>query len=254
MPESFHARCEGREAILRDRVADELPDRSLLDRAADELFRLAQEAKAAGPPDGAPEGWGVASNGVLVAAAMALRTGRAVGLLVASGYGYEAAGLVRRLGEITQRAAGCAQDPTGDYARRWGAGAGALGKPSSAYMRGVSDPASIREKWGLLSDMEHATAGPYVSLMCALDEDGEVVHPVAPSRHEAADTQALTSAAWDLARTAAAICRAHPHVDEGPILELAAEMESQRAAGEARIAAWVSAREQEIAEHQRDDA
>lgn len=253
MPDRFHARCERDEVALRDRATHELPDRTFLDRAADELFRLAQEAKSAGPPEGAPPGWGVASNGVLVAAAMALRTGRAIGLLVGSGYAYEAAGLVRRLGEITQHAASCAQDPSGDYARRWGAGAGAAGKASSAYVRGVSDPASIREKWLWLSNMEHATAGPYLSLMCAHDEHGEVVHPVAPARHAAADTQALSSAAWDLGRTAAAICKAHPHVDDGPTLALAREMQLQQAASEDRVNAWVAAREQEIADHERED-
>lgn len=251
MPECFSARCERREAVLRDRAADELTDWAFLARAADALFALAQEAKTAGPPDGAPPGWGASSNGVLVASAMALRTGRAIALLVGSGYGYEAAGLVRRLGEITQHAASCARDPTGDYARRWGAGAGAAGKPSSAYMQGVTDPESIRFKWGWLSDMEHANAGPYLSLMCAHNERGEEVHPVAPARHEAADTQALSSAAWDLGRTAAAVCRAHPQLDDGPTLELAREMRSHQATSEKRIAAWVSAREQEIAEHQK---
>jgi hypothetical protein len=252
--EFFHALCDRDEHRLRETAADGLPDAAFLDRAADILFRVAQEAKAAGPPDGAPPGWAAASNGTLVAAAMALRTGRAIALLVRSGYGYEAAGLARRLGEITQHAAGCAQDPTGTYARNWGAGLGAAGRPSSAYMRGVADPTSIREKWSWLSQMEHANMLPYLNLMCAHDEQGEIVHPVAPKRHEATDIQALSTAAWDLGRTAAAVCGAHPHLDDEPTLELAREMQAHLVDSEKRIVAWVSAREQEIAEHERSDS
>ncbi len=187
MPEPFHVLCAGDERMLLKSAEDELPDVALLDRAGDELFRVSQAAKEAGPPAGAPAGWGASSNGVLAAAAMALRTGRAIGLLVRSGYGVEAAGLVRRLGEITQHAASCAQDPTGTYARNWGDGAGKAGKPSSAYVQGVTEPSAARVKWGFLSQMEHASLRPYLNLMCSHDERGEIVHPVAPARHEAAD-------------------------------------------------------------------
>lgn len=177
---------------------------------------------------------------------MALRTGRAIGLLVGSGYGVEAAGLVRRLGEITQHAAGCAQDPTGTYARNWGEGAGKAGKPSSAYMQGVADSDAVRDKWGFLSQMEHANLGPYLNLMCSHDERGEIVHPVAPARHEAADALVLSSAAWDLARTAAAVCKAHSHLDDQPTLELARELKSHQTGSDARIDAWAAARQQQM--------
>lgn len=232
--------------MLLKSAAEEVVDLALLDRAADELYRVAQEAKMTGPPPGAPAGWGASSNGVLAAAAMALRTGRAIGLLVRSGYGVEAAGFVRRLGEIAQHAAGCAQDPTGNYARNWGEGAGTAGKPSSAYMRGVTAPAAIRAKWGFLSQMEHANLRPYLNFMCAQDERGEVVHPVAPARHEAADALVLSSASWDLARTAAAVCKAYPMVDDGPTLRLAEELRTRLPASEARIDAWALAREQQM--------
>lgn len=246
MSEIFHELCGDVERMLLESAADDLPEVAVLDRAGDELFRLAQEAKTTGPPAGAPAGWGASSNGVLAAAAMALRTGRAIGLLVRSGYGVEAAGLARRLGEIAQHAAGCAQDPTGTYARNWGEGAGKAGKPSSAYMQGVADPDGVRDKWGVLSQMEHANLSPYLNFMCALDERGEIAHPVAPARHEAVDALVLSSAAWDLARTAAAVCKAHPRLDDGPTLELAEEMRSHQAASDARMDAWALARDQQM--------
>jgi len=246
MSVSFDQLCARGERVLLESGADELADVACLERAGNELFRLAQEAKTAGPPAGAPAGWGAASNGVLAPAAMALRTGRAIGLLVRSGYGVEAAGLVRRLGEITQRAVSCAQDPTGTYARDWGEGAGKAGKPSTAYMRGVTDSAGVRDKWGFLSQMEHANLRPYLNFMCSLDPRGEVVHPVAPARHEAADALVLSSAACDLARMGAAVCKAHPHLDDGPTLDLAQELRSCQAASEARMDAWVLARQQQM--------
>ena len=231
MPELFHVLCAGDERMLLKSAEDELPDVALLDRAGDELFRVSQAAKEAGPPAGAPAGWGASSNGVLAAAAMALRTGRAIGLLVRSGYGVEAAGLVRRLGEITQRAASCAEDPTGTYARDWGEGGGRTEKPARAYVRGVTDPGSVRDKWGFLSQLEHANLTPYLSFTCSYDQRGEIFHPVAPARHEAADALILSSAAWDLARIAAAVCKAHLHIDDRPILELAQELQTHQAAG-----------------------
>ncbi|MCP9491536.1 MAG: hypothetical protein MSC31_16925 [Solirubrobacteraceae bacterium MAG38_C4-C5] len=246
MPEIFHDLCAGDERMLLESAADDLADVAFLDRAGDELFLVAQEAKTTAPPAGAPAGWGASSNGVLAAAAMALRTGRAIGLLVRSGYGVEAAGLVRRLGEITQRAASCAQDPTGTYARNWGEGAGRAGKPSTAYMQGVTEPEAVRVKWSFLSQMEHANLRPYLNFMCSRDERGEIVHPVAPARHAAADALVLSSAALDLARTAAAVCKAHPHLDDGPTLELAEELRSRQAASDARIDAWVLARQQQM--------
>ncbi len=96
MYQIFHVLCAGDERMLLESADGELADVACLDRAGGELFRVAQAAKAAGPPAGAPAGWGASSNGVLAAAALALRTGRAIGLLVPSGYGVEAAGLVRR--------------------------------------------------------------------------------------------------------------------------------------------------------------
>jgi hypothetical protein len=71
----FHELCARDERLLLDVAADDLSEITLLDRAEDELFRIAQEAKAAGLPAEATEGWGVTSNGVLAATAMALRTG-----------------------------------------------------------------------------------------------------------------------------------------------------------------------------------
>lgn len=246
VPETFDALCASDEKLLFDSAERELADAALLDQAGDELFRLAQAAKAAGAPADAPDGWSASSNGVLAAAAMALRTGRAIRLLVRSGYGVEAAGLVRRLGEITQRAAGCAEDSTGRYARTWGEGGGATEKPAKAYVRGVADSTATRDKWGFLSQMEHANLRPYLNLMCSTDERGDIVHPVAPARHEAADALVLSSAAWDLVRAAAAVCKAHSHVDEGPTLQLAKQLQSRHAASDARVDAWVSAREREM--------
>lgn len=246
MSVSFHELCAGAERGLLKSAADELAEVASLERAGDELFRLAQQAKTSGPPSGAPAGWGSSSNGVLAAAAMSLRTGRAIALLVRSGYGVEAAGLVRRLGEITQHAGSCAQDPTGTYARNWGEGAGRAGKPSSAYLQGVRDPSAVRDKWGFLSQMAHANLRPYLNLMCARDERGEFVHPVAPARHEAADALVLSSAAWDLVRTAAAVCKAHFHLDDGPTLELAQELRSRQGAIDARMEAWVLGRQQQM--------
>lgn len=226
MPQNFHVLCEGEERMLADSAEDTLPAIAFLDRAGDELFRVAQEAKTDDPTADAPAGPAASSNGVLAAAAMALRTGRAIGLLVRCGYGVEAAGLVRRLGEITQHAVSCAQDATGTYAWNWGKGAGKGAKPSSAYMQGIADVDSIREKWNVLSQMEHANLAPYLNLMCSKNEHGEFDHPVAPARHEVADAQALSSAAWDLARTAAAVCKAHPHLDDASTLKLAQELQS----------------------------
>ena len=94
--------------------------------------------------------------------------------------------------------------------------------------------------------MEHANLRPYLNFMCAYDERGEIVHPVAPARHQAADALVLSSAAWDLARTAAAVCKAHPHIDDAPTLELAEELRSRQAASDARIDAWALARQQEM--------
>ena len=244
--EVFHEPCEGDERMLLESAADDLAEVAFLNRAGDELFRVAQDAKTDGRPAGAPAGWGASSNGVLAAAAMALRTGRAIGLLVRSGYGVEAAGLLRRLGEITQHAAGCAQDSTGTYARNWGEGAGKAGKPSRAYMQGVREPDAVRDKWSFLSQMEHANLRPYLNFMCSRDKRGEIVHPVAPARHEAADALVLSSAAWDLARTAAAVCKAHPHLDDRQTLELAEELRSRHAASDGRIDAWALARQQEM--------
>jgi hypothetical protein len=246
MPEIFHELCARHECMLLESAADEVLDVALLDRAGDDLYRVAREAKTTGPPTGAPAGWGASSNGVLAAAAMALRTGHAIGLLVRSGYGVEAAGLVRRLGEIAQHAVGCAQDPTGDYARNWGEGAGIAGKASKAYVQRVTAPDAARDKWGFLSQMEHANLRPYLNFMCAHDERGEIVHPVAPARHEAADALVLSSAAWDLGRTAGAVCKAHPQLDEGPTLQVAEEIHSGQPASDARIDAWAVARQQQM--------
>lgn len=240
MSQTFHVLCAGDEQVLLESAVHDLPEIALLERAGDDLFRIAQEATVAGPPDDVPAGWGASSNGVLAAAAMALRTGRAIGLLVCSGYGIETAGLVRRLGEITQHAGACAQDPTGTYAWNWGKGAGKAAKPSSAYMQGVTDADSIRKKWSFLSRLEHANLTPYLNVMCSKNERGEIVHPVAPARHEAADAIALSSAAWDLARTAAAVCKTHAHLDATPTLELAQELLSHQTVSDVRIDAWMS--------------
>lgn len=250
MAATFHMLSAGDERALLESVAEELPDTQFLDRAEDELFRLAQAAKAAGPPADAPAGWDSCSNGVLTAAAMALRTGRAIGLLVSSGYGFEAAGLVRRLGEIAQHAAGCAQDSTGTYARNWGKGAGRAGKPSRAYMHGVEEPSAVRDKWGFLSQMEHADFKPYINFMCSRDQQGMIVHPVAPARHAAVDAIIVSSAAWDLARTAAAVCRVHPDLDDGPTLALATELRSRQAAIDARMNSWVLMRQTQMSTDQ----
>ncbi len=244
---SFEAQCEREEQTLRESAADQLPDGVLLARAGDELFRVTQEARSARLPQGAPAGWTASSNGALVTAGMALRTGRAVALLVRSGYGFEAAGLVRRLGEITQHAAGCAQDPSGTYAENWGTGAGTAGTASKAYVKGVADLEPVREKWGFLSQMEHATAVPYLNFVCPLPEHGEIVHLVGPGHHEAVDGLMLSSAAWDLARTAAAVCLAH-QLDDGPTLKLAEEIRHRQAACDARA---VGSHQQEMSESRR---
>lgn len=142
MPQIFHVLCEGEERMLGE-SAQELPGVVFLDRAGDELFRIAQEAKAA-DPDGACD--------------------------------------------LT----------------------------------------------------------PYLNLMCSKNEHGEFDHPVAPARHEAADAQALFSAAWDLARTAAVVCKAHPHLDDASTLKLAQELQSYQTESNARIDAWASARQKEM--------
>lgn len=80
--------------------------------------------------------------------------------------------------------------------------------------------------------------------MCPLPEHGEIMHLVDPGRHEAVDGLMLSSAPWDLARTAAGVCMVH-ELDVGPTLKLVEEMERHQAAGDARAAAWVAA-------HQRD--
>lgn len=86
-------------------------------------------------------------------------------------------------------------------------------------MQGVSQPDAVRETWGFLSEMGHANLRPYLNFMCSLDELGEIVHPVVPARHEAADALVMSFAAWDLARAAAAVCAAHPHLDDGPTVK-----------------------------------
>ncbi len=241
----FHTLSEDHERLLLDSAQGDLPGVAFLDRAADELFRVAQEANGTHAPSDAPPGWGISAHVARVAAAMALRNGRAIGLLVSSGYGVEAAGLVRRLGEIAQHAIGCATDPTGTYAKNWGERAGKAGKPSSAYVRGTADPRSIREKWDFLSGMEHATLSPYLNLMCSQDERGEIVHPVQPARHQAADAIALSSAAWDLVRTAVAVCQAHG-LDTAQTLALGQELHDSQAASDALADDWAGTRDREM--------
>ncbi len=239
--QSFHTLCAEREGLLLGSV-DNLPGIAFLDRAEDELFRVTQETTGSTAPREAPWGWGISAHAARVAAAMALRTGRAISLMVSNGYGVEAAGLVRRLGEIAQHAIGCAQDPSATYARNWGEGAGKAGKPSSAYVRGTADPNATREKYGFLSSMGHADLVPYLNFMSATDERGEIVHPVQPARHPAADAICLASAACDLVRTALAVCQAHG-LDTARTMALAQELHVFSAAADRDADAWALARE-----------
>jgi hypothetical protein len=94
--------------------------------------------------------------------------------------------------------------------------------------------------------MEHANLRPYLNFMCARDNRGEIVHPVAPGRHAAADALVVSSAAWDLTRIAGAVCMAHPQLYEGQTLQLAEEIHGRLPVIEARADAWALAREQQM--------
>lgn len=81
--------------------------------------------------------------------------------------------------------------------------------------------------------MGHATLSPYLTLMGSQDERGEVAHAVQPARHQAADAIALSSAAWDLARTTVAVCQAQGLADRAPTLALSQELHDSQAASDA---------------------
>lgn len=234
----FHVVARRQASRLRTSAREEVPDLQGLNEAMDELIRVHAEAQKAGPPADPSPGWGHNSNAVLTAGAMALRTGQAIELLVRSGYAIETAGLVRKLGEITQHAASAAQDPSGDYARNWGAGAGSAGKASKAYERGVADRDGARRKWSALSQQDHANFKPFVNFACWQNEAGQIVFPVLARRHDALDAQAPTSAAWDLARVAAAVCMVYPDVEQGGTLAMASRLQDKHEDADRRMREW----------------
>jgi hypothetical protein len=206
--------------------------------AIDELMRVQDEARRVGPPDGASEVWATNSNAVLAAGAMALRTAQAIEMLVRSGFAIESAGLVRKLGEIAQHAAGVAHDSAGDYARNWGRGAGQAGKASTAYVRGVEDPEAIRAKWKMLSELDHANLKPFLNFACWQSGTGSIVFPVMGKRHAALDVEAPASAAWDVMRVAAAISMVYPDIDPADLLKRAARMRAGHEEAQARSHEW----------------
>lgn len=238
----FHVRARREASRLRATAKVEVPDLAGLERSMDELVRVAGEARKAGRPGDAGPGWDHNANAVGVAGAMALRTGQAVAELVRGGYAIETAGLVRKLGEITQHAVGVAQDPSGDYARNWGYGRGKAGKASSAYTRGTAEPDRVREKWEILSKQEHANFGPFVNLACWEDETDDLVFPIMGMRHAAFDAIATTSAAWDMFRVAAAFLTIYPQLDEAETLALAERLKAEHEEADRRITAWTRER------------
>lgn len=93
-------------------------------RSATEALMSVVDGAAVEPADDdAPPSYFVRCA-LLLLSAMALRTARAILLVVSAGYEPEAQGLKRRLSEIHARALAVSSDDTGQHARRWLEGKG----------------------------------------------------------------------------------------------------------------------------------
>jgi hypothetical protein len=219
MDDPTHFSRETRRAAsrLRASAAREIPGLSLLESALNEIMIAYRETRDSSPPHDAQSDWRRQAITVDLAGLMAVRCGQAIALLVRSGLSVEASGLVRRLGEVAQRAAGVADEQSGgDYARSWRA---SEGKPSKAYVRGVDDVLGARKKWAHLSNFDHADLGPFLEVLATPTETGGVGFPAAPARHLAFDASHTAGAALDLTRVALAI-RAVYHADPSGPLEV----------------------------------
>jgi hypothetical protein len=118
-------------------------------------------------------------SAVLNLSALALRTARAAGVVICSGYEPEAQGLKRRLSEAYARLGAVVNDESGEHARRWIAG------------EGPSTPRKIAGKFGnlalfdLYSDSAHATMSGLLNWVAVAMPDGRRAMPISPLREPA---------------------------------------------------------------------
>lgn len=232
---------------MRASAVTEVPELVLLDAALDEVMLAYDDTRKTERPNDARRSWGHQANTVDLAGLMAIRGGQAIALLIRSGLSIEASGLVRRLGETAQRAAGVADEQSGgDYARTWRL---ADDKPSKAYVRGVEDFDAARKKWAHLSNLDHANLGPFVEVLASPKETGGVAFPAVPARHAAFDSEHAAGAALDLTRVALAIRVVHRADPSGP-LDIFRRLKEQEPSVATRVAAWADTYEEGRRRHE----
>jgi hypothetical protein len=138
------------EALLRDRAAGDLDALDIFERSTTTLAFMLQGLHVPPHPDPAPPTVHIKSA-VLNLSVIALRSARAVGVLVCSGYEPEAQSSKRRLSEAHARLQAVTKDRSGQHAQRWLEGKG----PSTP--RKLAGQYGDLEIFDLFSEATHAS-------------------------------------------------------------------------------------------------
>lgn len=219
VPPTLHEAFDEDEARLRDSASNELWTNVLMDRVMDVASPLLNAATWDGLPAGTPRGWDKQSTAALALAAIAVRSTRALTLLVRSGYAPEALPHLRRLMEAAGHAQRVASDVDGTYSLDWIEG---RGKSLSNRKAFGGDP---REKafWDLMSGQAHASFRGHARILASVDNN-RVAHRLNPARDARWDSVWLWMAARQLGRVLACVLKVHPDVDESDYLIIMSEV------------------------------
>ena len=115
-------------------------------------------------------------SAILNLSVLALRTARAAGVLIRTGYELEAHGLLRRVAEAHARVGAVLDDESGQHAREW------LTGPSPSTPRRVVGKHGNLEFFDLYSDSAHATMTGLRRFVAIALPDGRSVIPFQPMR------------------------------------------------------------------------
>jgi hypothetical protein len=191
-------RFDDYEQALAATATEQLPALAVASSAT-EALELALEGAHVEPVQEAASPSYFVRSAILLLSSIALRSARAIMLVVAAGYEPEAHGLKRRLSEVHARAQAVAADESGQHARDWLEGNG----PSTP--RKVAGKFGSLELFDIYSASEHADArSVHWWLMVPTDatEDRGIV--VAPHRRPTFSNPLLTEVAME--------CRDMAHV------------------------------------------
>lgn len=232
MPSTLHEAFDADERRLRDSAPSELWTDALVDRVMDVASPVLNAAAWDGLPAAAPRGWDKRSTAALALAAIALRSTRALTLLVRSGYAPEALPHLRRLMEAAGHAHRVASDVDGTYSLQWLEGRGKALSNRKAFGGDKRDKAI----WELMSGQAHASFHGHALILARVD-DNRVLHHLNPARDARWDSLWLWVAARQLGRVLACVIKVHPNVEEENYLVVMGEVVQAEERIDAELAA-----------------